>query len=73
MTPKPKTYLGDGVYAVLRTGGMLTLTTEDGISTTNVANETPTVERIEIAPTHGVIDAGAVTTTEVEKMEAHKP
>ena len=43
MTPKPKTYLGDGVYAVLRTGGMLTLTTEDGISTTNVVHLEPDV------------------------------
>ena len=32
---KPKTYLGDAVYAEINEANQIVLTTEDGISTTN--------------------------------------
>lgn len=43
MTPGTKTYLGDGVYVSRALDGGLTLTTEDGISTTNVIHLEPEV------------------------------
>ena len=41
----PKAYLGDGVYVECEEGGdgMLWLTTEDGISTTNIIYQEPEV------------------------------
>lgn len=57
MTPKPKTYLGDGVYAVVA-DGMLTLTTENGIHATNTVHLEPEVwvalQRYMLAPNGGV-------------------
>lgn len=41
--PKPKTYLGDGVYAVVRADGVLTVTTENGIHATNTVHFEPEV------------------------------
>lgn len=38
-----KTYLGDGVYGELVDGGMIKLTTENGIDTTNVIYLEPSV------------------------------
>lgn len=41
--PRKKTYLGDGAYAQADNYGGITLTTEDGVKTTNVIYLEPQV------------------------------
>jgi hypothetical protein len=43
MKPKAKIYLGDGAFAEVRNDGMLWLTTEDGVQTTNAVALEPDV------------------------------